>query len=178
MLTRKKANLKDNEIKMTAQEILDCLLKLHAQYYTINTKDPAKPFQAEARFKIHGENYFLMKAAKFAEMNSNEHVFFALEDELDEDRLAQLDKRAWELCLERTEAKENHRNTDAILYIIAEHIDPEAEEMIQKLRHYKSYRFGLWGWNGYKIVACERSSGKTISNRLGRPLKAFFANIC
>lgn len=167
----------DQKTIKSPEEILEHLLKQHMHYYTINTKDPAEPFRAEAQFSIHGENYFLMKAAKFAEMNSAEHVFFAVEDKLDTERLSMLENRAWNLCLERTEAKENHRNTDAILYIIADKIEPEAERQIPKLRHYKSYRFGLHGWNGFKIVAYECSSGKTVSNRLGRPLKAFFANM-
>ncbi|MBQ9643351.1 MAG: hypothetical protein IJV26_04860 [Lachnospiraceae bacterium] len=157
--------------------VLERLLKQYERYYTINRENPVEPFAAEAEFSIHGEEYFLLKSAKYAEMDSREIAFYALVDKLDDEKLTELDERAWEEGLSRVDVKQNHRNTDISLFIVADEIDPLTAARIKKLRRYKSYRFGLWGWSGYRLVAYELNSGKKVSNYLGRSLEKLFANM-
>ena len=161
----------------TRTEVLERLLTLYERYYTINRDNPVPPFAAEAEFSVHGEEYFLLKSAKYAEMDSREIAFYALVDRLDDQTLDELDERAWEEGLSRVNAKQNHRNTDISLFIVADEIDPQTAARIKKLRRYKSYRFGLWGWSGYRVVAYELTSGKKVSNYLGRSLEMLFANM-
>ncbi len=157
------------------REITERLLGQYERYYTINRENPVPPFAAEAEFSVHGEQYFLIKAAKWAEMDAKEFIFFAEVDTLTDEVLTGLDEKAWNTGLSRVQAKENHRNTDISLIIVAETIDDAVKKRIKKLRHYRSYRFGLWGWSGYKLVAYEQSGGNVVSNTLGRPLEKLFA---
>ncbi len=157
------------------KEITERLLGQYERYYTINRENPVPPFAAEAEFSVHGEQYFLIKAAKWAEMDAKEFIFFAEVDTLTDEVLTGLDEKAWNTGLSRVQAKENHRNTDISLIIVAETIDDAVKKRIKKLRHYRSYRFGLWGWSGYKLVAYEQSGGNVVSNTLGRPLEKLFA---
>ena len=157
------------------REITERLLGQYERYYTINRENPVPPFAAEAEFSVHGEQYFLIKAAKWAEMDAKEFILFAEVDTLTDEVLTGLDEKAWNTGLSRVQAKENHRNTDISLIIVAETIDDAVKKRIKKLRHYRSYRFGLWGWSGYKLVAYEQSGGNVVSNTLGRPLEKLFA---
>ena len=157
------------------EDVLEQLLLSYSNYYTIEQDAPAEPFDAEAVFSVHGEQYFLIRSVKMSEMNSNEFVFFSVTDTLTEGLLKKLDERAWELGLSRTKPQAGHRNTDTVLLIIADAIEPEAAKQIQKIRHYQSYKFGFWGWSGYKLAALECSSNKTYTNYNGRGLEKIFS---
>ena len=64
--------------------MLEKLIGSYEQYYDINRETPVEPFVAEATFKSHGEEYFLIRSAKINEMDSSETAFFADVEELDE----------------------------------------------------------------------------------------------
>ena len=159
------------------QEVLDRILKSFSSYYDVNTETPANPFVAEAVFSTKDEQYFLIKSAKLSESYSSEYVFFAHTDMLDENKLDELDEKAWLEGLKRADVKENHKSTDVVLVILAEFFEKDIENKIKKKKHYKSYRFGLLGWSAYRLVAYELSSGKTFSNGRGEDLKKLFCNI-
>ena len=156
------------------REITERLLGQYERYYTINRENPVPPFAAEAEFSVHGEQYFLIKAAKWAEMDAKEFIFFAEVDTLTDEVLTGLDEKAWNTGLSRVQAKENHRNTDISLIIVAETIDDAVKKRIKKLRHYRSYRFGLWGWSDNHTIVYELSTGKETHNRTGDHLAQVF----
>ncbi|MCD8087576.1 MAG: hypothetical protein LUE22_03175 [Oscillospiraceae bacterium] len=163
---------------MTPTEALEILLKSYRSYYDITThEEPDALFAAEAVFRSHDEQYFLIKKAVVSEAESNEIVFIAVEDALDEALLHRLDEAAWSAGLERVKPHQSHRNTDVTLIVLADTITAEAKAAVKKLRHYKSYRFGLQGWSNYRLVALETSSGTLSYNRLGGSLKNLFRNI-
>ena len=72
---------------MTKEELLGKVLNSYRAYYDVNTETPEPPFVAEAVFHSHSDAYFLVKGATLGEAESNEYVFFALEDELDRESL-------------------------------------------------------------------------------------------
>ena len=162
---------------MHLEDALDRLLTAFVSYYTINREEPAAPFAAEAEFRLHDEQYFLIHSARISEADSREIVFFALTDRLDEALYARLDERAWEEGLSRAEVKTNHRNTDVGLCILAGEITPEASKALKKARHYKSYRLGLQGFSQYRTVAYDLSKGTCVRNRLGEELERVVSNI-
>lgn len=162
---------------MTVNEIIDKLLLSFQVYYNVKTEDVNPPFIAEAEFHTHDEQFFLVKSAVLSEAESREYVFFATEKYLDEDTLHRLDKAAWESGMERVRPHKDHRNTDVVLFIVAEEISEEAFKEISRLRHYQSYHLGLQGWSNYRLVAIEQSSGRTVYNRLGRSYKKLIRNI-
>ena len=162
---------------MSTGEILLALLPLFSDYYNVNTDDPEAPFVAEASFASHNEQYYLIKAAKVADINMNEYVYFAECDDLDRENLLRFDEAAWQSGLLRVKPGYDHRNTDISLIIVAANIDEATKKLIKKIRHYKSYRFGFYGWSSYRLVAIECSSGTAFYNHQGRSLKKLVGNI-
>ena len=167
---------KTEAVELTRRErligALEELCKAYSGYYTINRESPAEPFAAEAEFRMHDEQYFLIKAAKYTEYDSNEFVYVAATERLDPQNFAELDARAWELGLKKVEPKKNHRNSDITLIILTDAMDSETEDLVRKAKHYQSYGFlGLRGWSHYRVIVYDLSEGKLIHNRMGENLR-------
>ena len=108
---------------MEMTEALGKLLRSFERYYDVRREQVTEPFAAEAEFSLHDEQYFLVKSARLAEADSKEYVYFATADRLDGIGFAALDRAAWEKGLARVKPHANHRNTDIVLVILADHIE-------------------------------------------------------
>ena len=159
------------------KELLEKLLLSFEAYYNVNRDRPMPPFDAEALFATHSEEFFLIKEAKITEFDSSEYVFFYTAEHLDLEEAKRLERIVWEETLRRADPKTNHRNSDGVLFILADHIDDEAADYIEKLRRFKSYFFGLHGSSTIRLVAMEVSTGEVVSNRHGRNLEKLLRNI-
>lgn len=153
------------------EQVLEEILHSFERYYTIKKENITPPFSAEADFISHNEQYFLVKAAKIADVDSNEYVFFAVTENLSKEVFENYDKTAWETGLSRVKPYSGHRNSDVTLIIIANRIDDDVKQLIKRTKHSKSYKFSFWGWSNYKLGTLEFSSGKFYANRLGKDLK-------
>ena len=112
---------------------IDALKDSYSVYYNYAERDD-RFFYAEAVFDSKGEQYFLVKAAKIAETHSSEYVYFSDVAELDSDTLTTLVDKAWESGLSHVVPSSKHKNTDVVLYIVAESISAEALELLKKLK--------------------------------------------
>lgn len=169
--------LRTGEKGMSITEVLEKVLRLYEAYYDIEKDAPEVPFAAEAVFRSHDEQFFLIQSARLGETESNEYVFFATMDMLTEDYLKKIDKIAWEKGIARVKPHADHRNTDITLIIVSDQVRSDAFKLVPKLSHYKSYRFGFQGWSHYRLVVLEVSSGRVAYNRQGQSLKKLFNNI-
>lgn len=156
---------------MDSNEAFEKILRAFEQYYTVKTQDVTPPFCAEAEFRSHNEQYFLVKSAKIADIDSNDFVFFAKEQSLTVNQLSHLEQTAWHTGLSRVTPYYGHRNSDVTLVIVADTIEADAFKRVKKLKHYKSYKFSLFGWSSFRAVAYETSSGKVTYNMRGSDLK-------
>ncbi|MCD7736906.1 MAG: hypothetical protein LUI07_08120 [Lachnospiraceae bacterium] len=146
-------------------------------YYDVHREGVAPPFDAEAEFHSHDEQFFLVRSATISEAESHEYVYFSRQDTLDAATLRTLDETAWSRGLSRVRPHKDHRNSDVTLIILADTLTEDAAALIPRLRHYKSYRFSLQGWSQYRLIAVEQSSGRMVCNRQGRDLKKLVSNI-
>lgn len=162
---------------MSTDETLNALFPLFRNYYNLKTEDVEAPFVAEAAFESHSEQYYLVKAAKVADVDAKEFVYFAKCDNLSDEEFESLDKTAWERGISKAEPGYNHRSTDVTLIIVSDTIDDAVRTNIRKRRHYKSYKWGFNGWSNYRLVAIECSKGKAFFNHQGRNLKKLVRNI-
>ena len=153
---------------MDVSQALEKLLPAFRQYYTINKDAPVQPFLAEAEFRSHNEQYFLVRSAHIADIDSNEFVYFAGVPVLDDGTLMQLVSKAWATGLEKVHPHEGHRNSDITLIILADKIADETQAAIKKTKLYKSYKFSFWGWSNFKLAAVELTNQGIYSNRLGK----------
>lgn len=62
---------------MESDDALQTVLRAFEPFYTVQTRGIDAPFCALAEFHAHGEQFFLTKAAKVADIDTNEYVFFA-----------------------------------------------------------------------------------------------------
>jgi len=166
---------------MKRNGILQTVLHSFERYYNVKAGEPGTAvhpmFKAEAEFHSHSEQYFLTRAAHIADIDSHEYVFFAEEEHLTSDRLGELETAAWEEGLSRIKPGPGHRNSDVALIIIADTIEETAFSQVRKIRRSKSYRFSLQGWSGFRILAYEVSTGRIISNRLGKSLEKLVSSL-
>ncbi len=161
---------------MNSNGAFEKILHSFEQYYDIS-KDVDAPFVAEAIFKSHNEQYFLVKAAKTADIDSNEFVFFYINNEIHAEKLSELSNLAWERGLSRVSPYYGHRNSDVTLIILSDKIEEESFKKIKKLNLYKSYKFGLYGWSSFRALAYETSTGRAATNRRGSDLKKLVASL-
>ncbi len=162
---------------MTAREALPILLRSYVAYYNVTEENVTHPFAAEAEFHSHEEQYFLIKQAKLSESESKEFVFFGVTEHLTLDLAREMDAAAWETGMSRVVPHSGHRNSDVVLFVLADVIDADAKMYLKKLRRYQSYRHTLHGWSHYRVIAQEMSTGKSVFNRMGRELKKLLRNI-
>ncbi|MCR5687518.1 MAG: hypothetical protein K6G58_05815 [Lachnospiraceae bacterium] len=162
---------------MSKSETFSAVLSLFTRYYNINTDSAEPPFAAEAVFQSHNEQYYLIKAAKVADINMNEYVYFAECDSLSAEKLRMLDETAWERGSAKAVPGFSHRSTDVTLMIVADSVDDDAKKLVRKMRHYKSYKFGMHGWSNYRLAVIECMTGRAFYNHQGRSLKKLVSNI-
>lgn len=165
---------------MNSSEALNKLLPSYKSYFDIKTENVTPPFTAEAEFHSHNEQYILIKAAKIASMDSHEYVFFAADDSqknLTSQKFIELDKIAWETGISRVNPVENHKNSDVTLILLFDTIEPEAEKLIKKAKHSKTYMLGFRGYSNYSVIALSLSDNKIVYNRFGRNYKKLVSGI-
>jgi hypothetical protein len=162
---------------MERQEALERTLQAFGRYYTVKRDAVPPPFSAVAEFRMHNEQYFLIRAAKITEYDCAEYVYFKTLEVLDAAQLKQLCREAWEDGLARAEITENHKSTDVVLVILATQVQEEAAQLAKKMWHSKSYYFGLRGFSHFRLIAYDLSAESAVHNRMGGNLKEVLGNI-
>ena len=156
---------------LTPEDALERVLRSYRTYYNIKREAVEPPFAAEAVFGSHNEQYFLVKKAKVADIDTNETVYFATEDSLTKERLLELDAAAWERGTANVQPSSHHQSTDVVLFVLTSHIEEDAYAQIKKCKHYRSYLWGFHGWSNYRLIVVELTSGRIVHNRHGQILK-------
>lgn len=162
---------------MNSQDFFSKLLHAFDRYYSINQETPEDPFAAEAEFRSHTEKYVLVKSAKIAEIDSNEFVYFALEENLTISLLNLLANKAWEKGLKKVHPYSGHRNSDIALIIVSENLPPNMKKIAKKIKFSKNYRFGFYGYSNFKLAIYECNSGNSYSNYFGKDFIKIFNKI-
>ena len=144
------------------------LIPAFSQYYTIKETDITPPFCAEAEFRSHNEQYFLVRSAHIADIDSNEFVYFADPEELTSAKLDELVNAAWNAGLAKVRPYNGHRNSDVSLLIFTKSISPETIQKIKKTKLYKSYKFSFHGWSHFKLAVCNTTDMAIFTNRQGK----------
>lgn len=176
---------------MSLNDFFTKLLQSFERYYTINKENPIKPFSAEADFISHSERYVLVKSAKIAEIDSNEFVYFYVQDEIDLNFVKELSSIAWKNGLEKVHPSSGHRNSDITLIIAVDKINLDnsdgqmndskyyalLKKSIKKIKFSKNYMLGLYGFSNFKLAIYENKSKKTFSNFYGRDYSKLFDKI-
>ena len=162
---------------MTAGEALEKVLPLFDVYYRLERENAAPPFMAEAVFTAKDTHFAVYRNVKIGEADSGEILYFIAVDHLTEALARQLDETAWSTGLSRVHPGPDHRNTDIGLVVLADTVDADAEKLVKKSHHHKSYKHMFHGWSNYYLVAIETSTGRLTTNRMGQHFRKLFGNI-
>ena len=152
---------------MEISEAIEKILPAFEQYYTVN-KDSEAPFCAQAEFRSHNEQYFLVRSAHIADIDSNEFVYFASEPTLSKEKLSELVNKAWQNGLSKVKPYNGHRNSDVTLIIITKMFECPLEKAIKKIKLYKSYKFSFHGWSNFKLAVVDLETQDIYFNRFGK----------
>lgn len=157
---------------MPHNEAFEKILKSFARYYDVSTENVCRPFSAFAEFHSHQEQYFLVKAAKLSELNSNEYAYFyKSEDEgISFPRLQELTDIAWKDGLSRVRVDSTHHCSDITLVVIGS-FQEEALKRVKKIRRFKSYCFGFKGFSRLRLCVFDVKLNKTVCNSFGSGLE-------
>ena len=161
---------------MSMEETYRKFLDAYSIYYNIDETGEA-PFDATAVFKSSTEQYFLIRSAKIAQIDTNEYVYFAKRDHFTASELKELDQTAWERGLENITPSSTHKSSDVILILFSDNVDEDAKALIPKLKHSKTYKFGFQGYSNYKLAVIGSGEDRCLYNGQGRALKKLVADI-
>ncbi len=152
---------------MEPSDALNKLLPSFEQYYTINNQ-AEQPFCREAEFRSHNEQYFLVRQAHIADIDSNEFVYFFTTDNLDSQAVQKLSSLAWEKGLAKVRPYNGHKNSDISLIILCNSVNEDTVKTIKKTKFYKSYKFSFHGWSNFKLSVVELNNQHIYFNRFGK----------
>ena len=161
---------------MELTQVIEKLLPAFEQYYTVKKENVTPPFCAEAEFRSHNEQYFLVRSAHIADIDSNEFIYFATSEDLQDEKLGELINAAWNTGLAKVQPYNGHRNSDVSLLIFTKTISPEIIKTIKKTKLYKSYKFSLYGWSHFKLAVCNTSDMEVYTNRQGKDYAKLIKN--
>ncbi|MGN0739248.1 MAG: hypothetical protein ACI4LX_03665 [Treponema sp.] len=159
---------------MNSSEALEKLLPAFEKFYTVKREGAVCPFDAEAEFCSHTEKYVLVKAARIADIDSNEFVYFSSQKKLDASLLKELSETAWNEGLKKVHAYNGHRNSDVTLIVIAESFSADVKKCAGKIKYSKNYMFGLYGWSNFKLAVLGTENNDAACNWHGREIKKLF----
>ena len=162
---------------MNTDTVFDRLLDAYGGYYNIEHEGCTPPFDAVAYLSNEAEQYFLVKAAKIAFVNSYEYAYFKKCVSLGQEELYRLDSIAWEDGISRVKPSTDHKNTDVALIIVADSVDDEVRDKIGSYKHSKNYKLGLHGFSNYRLVVIESGKDTVYTNRRGRDLTDFVTKV-
>ena len=161
---------------MTKESCLENVLLSYKKYYDVS-KNPGGTFCATAEFHSHEEQYFLTRSARIAEVDSNEYVYFSLEEKLSLQKLKELSNAAWADGLSKVKPFYGHKNSDISLIVIAGSVEKDATKEAKKIKLHKSYKFSFFGWSNFSLIVYDVSARKTWFNWHGRNLRSIFSKM-
>lgn len=159
------------------EKVFDNFMDSYSVYYNINRDEVTDGFDAEAVFDSKSEQYFLIKAAKVADIHTAEYVYFKKTDKLSDNDLKLLDEKAWNEGISHVKPGPDHKNTDVVLIIFADSIDDDTKECIKKLKHSKNYNHALYGYSNYRLIVIGLNEGIVYFNKQARILTESVGNI-
>lgn len=161
---------------MTKESCLENVLLSYKKYYDVS-RNPCGNFCATAEFHSHEEQYFLTRSARIAEVDSNEYVYFSVEEKLSLQKLKELSNAAWADGLSKVKPFYGHKNSDISLIAIAGSVEKDAAKEARKIKFHKSYKFSFFGWSNFSLIVYDVSAGKTWFNWHGRNLRSIFSKM-
>lgn len=157
-------------MELSLQERLDKLLNAYSQICDIykDGQEECASFPAAAFYYLRDENYLISKQHVLSAVEQHEYLYFFLTDHLDTKTLQEQIALSKKAGLSHVKPHKDHMFSNVGLVVLANTIDPEAQQLIKKTRFRKNYKLTLHGWTEYQLAAMEASTNRFFSNPAGK----------
>jgi len=133
-------------------------------------------FDLYAKSDIRNERYFASKKIKVYAIENKEHVFMQF---VESPSLKTVDD-FWETLVkaaeELPEPHEEHMSTIINGVLVTPHgVDAETEKTVEKMKHEKSFLFGLKGWVYIRLVVVDLGAETLVHNKRGKEVRELYS---
>ena len=160
-------------MEITLQQRLDKLLDAYSHQYDIerNVETGHFCYPATATYYLRDENYLISRQHVLSAVEQHEYLYFYLTDHLTVEELKTQIELSRQAGLSRVRPHKDHMFSNVGLVVLANTVDPEAQQLIRRTRFRKNYKLTFHGWTEYQLAAMEVSTNRFFSNPAGKGAK-------
>lgn len=133
-------------------------------------------FDLYAKSDMRNERYFASKKIKVYAIENKEHVFVSFVDSPTASVLENFWQTLVKAAKELPEPHEEHMSTiiNGVL-VTPQGVDGETQKVAEKLKHEKSFLFGLKGWAYIRLVIVDLAAESLVHNKRGKEVKELYS---
>ena len=157
---------------------IEVLKDAYSAYYDITEDvDTDLPLSFRAAYKNMDELFFITKSAKIWVNEKNEYCYVFCAPSFDAETVKACVDFALKDGLPRVKPHKEHQCTNIKTVFLADEATDAERQAVRKLRFTKNYKFGLWGFTNLLAGIVDLREQKTVTNREGHELAAFFKKL-
>lgn len=133
-------------------------------------------FDLYAKSDMRNERYFASKKIKVYAIENKEHVFVRCVDSPTARVLDDFWQTLVQAAEELPEPHEEHMSTiiNGVL-VTPQGVDVETQKAAEKLKHEKSFLFGLKGWVYIRLVIVDLAAESLVHNKRGKEVRELYS---
>jgi hypothetical protein len=154
-------------------QFTNALLKAYESYFDIKRDIEREniALAAEAIFHSRSEKYVLVQSAKLWAVETNEYVYFIKEEASSVEEFKKLRDKVLEIGMKEVKPHSEHMYSYITMIYIADSIDKDTKEEIEKFSCHKMFLLSLHGWMYFRLAAVDLSKNVIITNKKGREIR-------
>lgn len=153
------------------KQIEEELIQSYEACYNINRPEKnVDGLVCECDYFEHSEKYVVSQKARLWAADGEEFLYLYSVDEVTQEIL----ERVYDYCLESGKSKmkvgPDHMYSYITAVVLCDHMDRDIIGKVKRMKYYKSFRLGFYGWMNYRIVVASVGSDgiEYISNHEGK----------
>ncbi len=159
---------------MNRQEAVNKILKSYESYFDIVLCENSDlGLAAKCDFHIHNEKFVLTKNAKLWEADCNEYVYVFSMSRFTEEAFKRCEDFVCREGFARVKPKPGHMYTYITAAFVCDDFDMDAVRCLKKSKHYKSYKFSIYGWAEFRAFVVRAGDMALYYNKPGRQCSKF-----
>ena len=157
---------------------IEVLKDAYSAYYDITEDvDTDLPLSFRAAYKNMDELFFFVKSANIWKNEKHEYCFVFSAPSFDPALAKKCIDFSLQEMLPKVRPHKEHQCTNIKTVFLADEATDAERQAVRKLRFTKNYKFGLWGFTNLLAGIVDLREQKTVTNREGHELAAFFKKL-
>ena len=146
------------------------LMDSYRAYYDVEPVDDGSTLQALGAYHSRQAQYVLVKKAELWAAEGHEYIYLHSLPRLTAGEVERIVQQVLEDGMPRIRPHKEHMYTYLTAQILCDQADPEALELLKKVKKRREFKLSLHGWMELRIAAVELSTGEIATNRCARDL--------